>query len=149
MTRDLKLLIDGEFTEGTGDEVYEVHSPVTGEHIANVPVASKADIDRAVAAARRATEEMRHWTAFERAELCLRIYELWQERIEDVARTLTLEQGKPYKSEAIDDIAESGDYFQIAAEDVKRLGVVDLMTADAGGHHPAAGKAAITPWNSW
>ena len=152
MTRDLKLLIDGEFTEGTGDEVYEVHSPVTGEHIANVPVASKADIDRAVAAARRATEEMRHWTAFERAELCLRIYELWQERIEDVARTLTLEQGKPYKSEAIDDIAESGDYFQIAAEDVKRLSGELIPTTERTRRmftirRPVGVWAAITPWN--
>ena len=152
MTRDLKLLIDGEFTEGTGDEVYEVHSPVTGEHIANVPVASKADIDRAVAAARRATEEMRHWTAFERAELCLRIYELWQERIEDVARTLTLEQGKPYKSEAIDDIAESGDYFQIAAEDGKRLSGELIPTTERTRRmftirRPVGVWAAITPWN--
>ena len=38
-----------------------------------------------------------------------------------VARILTLEQGKPFAEEAVDDIAESGDYFQIAAEDVKRL----------------------------
>jgi hypothetical protein len=76
MTRDMQLYIDGEFTDGTGNDVYEVTSPVTGEHIANIPVASPADIDRAVAAARRATEEMRHWTAFERAELCLRIYEI-------------------------------------------------------------------------
>ncbi|HEX7100485.1 MAG TPA: aldehyde dehydrogenase family protein [Acidimicrobiia bacterium] len=152
MTRDLKLLIDGEFTEGTGDEVYELHSPVTGEHIANVPLASQADIDRAVAAARRATEEMRHWTAFERAELCLRIYELWQERVEDVARTLTLEQGKPYKAEAIDDIAESGDYFQIAAEDVKRLSGELIPTTERTRRmftirRPVGVWAAITPWN--
>src|SRR5688572_22503013 len=152
MTRDLKLLIDGEFTEGTGDEVYELHSPVTGEHIANVPLASQADIDRAVAAARRATEEMRHWTAFERAELCLRIYELWQERVEDVARTLTLEQGKPYKAAAIDDIAESGDYFQIAAEDVKRLSGELIPTTERTRRmftirRPVGVWAAITPWN--
>ncbi|HLT97571.1 MAG TPA: aldehyde dehydrogenase family protein [Acidimicrobiia bacterium] len=152
MTRDLGLYIDGEFTEGTGDEVYELHSPVTGEHIANVPIASTTDIDRAVAAARRATEEMRHWTAFERAELCLRIYELWQDRIEDVARTLTLEQGKPYRAEAIDDIAESGDYFQIAAEDVKRLAGELIPTTERTRrmftvHRPVGVWAAITPWN--
>ena len=152
MTRDLKLLIDGEFTEGTGDEVYELRSPVTGEHIANVPLASQTDIDRAVAAARRATEEMRRWTAFERADLCLRIYELWQERIEDVAKTLTLEQGKPFKAEAIDDIAESGDYFQIAAEDVKRLSGELIPTTERTRRmftirRPVGVWAAITPWN--
>jgi len=152
MTRDMKLYIDGEFTEGTGTDIYEVHSPVTGEHLANVPVASPADIDRAVAAARRATEEMRHWTAFERADLCLRIYELWQDRIEDIARTLTLEQGKPYRAESVDDIAESGDYFQIAAEDVKRLSGELIPTTERTRRmftvrRPVGVWAAITPWN--
>lgn len=148
----MKLYIDGEFTEGSGDEAYHITSPVTGDHIATIPVAAPADIDRAVAAARRATEEMRHWTAFERAELCLRIYELWQDRVEDVARTLTLEQGKPYKAEAIDDIAESGDYFQIAAEDVKRLSGELIPTTERTRRmftvrRPVGVWAAITPWN--
>ena len=149
MATDLKLFIAGEWTEGTGDGHYEVRSPSTGEHIYNVPMASPADIDRAVAGARDATEEMRHWTAFERAELCLRIYDLWQDQVEEIARILTIEQGKPYEAEAIDDIAESGDYFQIAAEDVKRLKGELIPTTEApphvhgappggglGGHHP-------------
>lgn len=152
MTRDMQLYIDGEFTAGTGTGVYEVHSPVTGEHIGNVPVASPSDIDRAVTAARRATDEMRHWTAFERAELCLRIYDLWQHKVEDIARTLTLEQGKPFKAESIDDIAESGDYFQIAAEDVKRLAGTLIPTTERTRRmftvpRPVGVWAAITPWN--
>lgn len=152
MARDLELFIAGEWTHGSGDEHYEVRSPVTGEHIYNVPKATEADIDRAVAAAREATDEMRHWTAFERAELCLRIYELWQERIDEVAKILTLEQGKPYSEEAIDDIAESGDYFQIAAEDVKRLAGEVIPTTERNRrmftvHRPVGVWAAITPWN--
>jgi succinate-semialdehyde dehydrogenase/glutarate-semialdehyde dehydrogenase len=152
MTTDLELFIAGEWTEGTGDDHYEVTSPVTGEHIYNVPKASQADIDRAVRAGREATDEMRHWTAFERAELCLQIYELWQDRIEDVARILTLEQGKPYQQESIDDIEESGDYFQIAAEDVKRLAGEVIPTTERNRrmftvHRPVGVWAAITPWN--
>ena len=152
MATDLKLLIAGEWTDGTGDEHYEVASPVNGEHIYSVPKASPADIDRAVSAAREATEEMRHWTAFERAELCLRIYQLWQEKIEDVARILTLEQGKPYEAESLDDIEESGDYFQIAAEDVKRLAGEVIPTTERNRrmftvHRPVGVWAAITPWN--
>ena len=73
MAQDLELYIGGEWTDGTGKEVYELHSPATGKHIANVPIASKADIDRAVSAARTAQDEFRHWSAFERAELCHRI----------------------------------------------------------------------------
>ena len=152
MAQDLKLYIDGEFTDGTGEETYEIRSPVTGEHIGTLPVASAADIDRAVASARRATEEMRHWTAFERAELCLRIYDLWQDQIEDIARTLTLEQGKPFRAEAVDDIAESADYFQIAAEDVKRLSGELIPTTERTRRmftipRPVGVWAAITPWN--
>jgi succinate-semialdehyde dehydrogenase/glutarate-semialdehyde dehydrogenase len=152
MALDLRLFIAGEWTEGTGEGHYEVKSPVTGEHIYNVPIASRADVDRAVAAAREATEEMRHWTAFERAELCLRIYDLWQERVEEVARILTLEQGKPYAEESLDDIAESADYFQIAAEDVKRLSGEVIPTTERTRrmftvHRPVGVWAAITPWN--
>ena len=152
MTKDLQIFIAGEFTDGTGDDHYEVSSPVTGEAIYRVPKASPADIDRAVSAAREATEEMRHWTAFERADVCLRIYEMWQERVDDVARTLTLEQGKPFAAEAVDDIAESGDYFQIAAEDVKRLSGEFIPTTERNRrmftvHRPVGVWAAITPWN--
>jgi succinate-semialdehyde dehydrogenase/glutarate-semialdehyde dehydrogenase len=152
MPTDLQLYIAGEWTDGTGDDHFKVHSPVTGDHIYNVPKASKADIDRAVAAARQATEEMRHWTAFERAEMCLRVYDLWQERAEDVARILTLEQGKPFRAEAIDDISESSDYLHIAAEDVKRLAGEVLPTTERNRrmftvHRPVGVWVAITPWN--
>ncbi len=152
MPTDLKLFIAGEWTEGTGDDHYEVHSPVTGEHIYNVPKASQADIDRAVKAAQEATADLRHWTAFERADLCLRIYDLWQEQVEEVARILTLEQGKPYAAESVDDIAESGDYFQIAAEDVKRLSGELIPTTERHRRmftvrRPVGVWAAITPWN--
>jgi succinate-semialdehyde dehydrogenase/glutarate-semialdehyde dehydrogenase len=152
MANDLKLFIAGDWTEGTGDDHYEVRSPSTGEHLYNVPKASPADIDRAVVAAREATEEMRHWTAFERADLCLRIYDLWQSQVDDVARILSMEQGKPYEAEAKDDIAESGDYFQIAAEDVKRLKGELIPTTTRHRRmftvrRPVGVWVAITPWN--
>jgi len=152
MAEQLKLYIAGEYTEGTGDGAWEVTSPVTGEHIYTVPRASRADIDRAVAAARAATDDLRHWSAFERAELCLRIHDLWQDKVDEVARKLTLEQGKPFHAEAIDDIAESGDYFQIAAEDVKRLAGSLIPTTERNRrmftvHRPVGVWANITPWN--
>jgi acyl-CoA reductase-like NAD-dependent aldehyde dehydrogenase len=152
MTVDLKLFIAGEWTTGSGSSVYELRSPATGDHIANVPLASSADVDRAVAAARQAAEEMRHWSAFERAELCLRAYEIWQERVDDIARILTMEQGKPYRAEAVDDIAESGDYLQIAAEDVKRMKGDLIPTTERNRRmftvrRPVGVWAAITPWN--
>lgn len=95
---------------------------------------------------------MRHWSAFERAELCLKAYELWQGRINEIARILTIEQGKPFKAEAVDDIAESADYLHIAAEDVKRMKGDLIPTTERHRRmftvrRPVGVWAAITPWN--
>ena len=152
MATQLDLFIGGKWTPGTGEGHYELRSPGTGEHLADVPRASKADVDQAVTAARAASEEMRHWSAFERADLCLRAFELWEGRVEEIARILTMEQGKPFRAEAIDDIAESGDYLQIAAEDVKRMKGDLIPTTERNRRmftvrRPVGVWAAITPWN--
>ena len=152
MVENLKLYIAGEWTEGTGDEFHELRSPVTGEHIANVPLASPADIDRAVETARAATEEMRHWSAFERADMCLRIAAAIEPLVEEIARIQTLEQGKPYYAESLDDIAEANQYFYNAAEDAKRLFGEVIPTSDRHKRmftflRPVGVWAAITPWN--
>ena len=152
MAEDLKLYIAGEWTEGTGDETVALRSPVTGEHIANVPLASPGDIDRAVAAARVAQDEYRHWSAFERAALCQRIADAVADNIEEVARIQTLEQGKPYHAESLADIEEANEYFLNAAEDVKRLSGENIPTSDRNKrmftfHRPVGVWGAITPWN--
>jgi succinate-semialdehyde dehydrogenase/glutarate-semialdehyde dehydrogenase len=152
VAEDLKLYIAGTWTEGTGNEFHELISPVTGEHIANVPLASPADIDRAVAAARLATEEMRFWSAFERADLCLRVAAAIEPLEEEIARIQTLEQGKPYHAESLDDIAEANQYFYNAAEDAKRLSGEVIPTSDRHKRmftfrRPVGVWAAITPWN--
>ncbi|MBT8199472.1 MAG: aldehyde dehydrogenase family protein, partial [Acidimicrobiia bacterium] len=60
MATDVNMYVAGEWTEGSRDAAYELKSPATGEHIANIPMASQTDIDRAVAAARAAQEDFRH-----------------------------------------------------------------------------------------
>ena len=152
MVDTLDLYLAGVWTPGTGTDVHRLVSPATGEHIADVPIASEADIDRAVAAARAATDEMRHWSAFERADLCLRIAAAIEPLIPEIARIQTLEQGKPYHSESLDDIAEANEYFSNAAEDVKRLSGEVIPTSDRNKRmftfrRPVGVWAAITPWN--
>jgi acyl-CoA reductase-like NAD-dependent aldehyde dehydrogenase len=152
MTETLKLYIAGEWTEGTGDSHHQLLSPATGEHIADVPLASAADIDRAVAAAREAAAEMRHWSAFERADLCLRIAAAIEPLVPEIARIQTLEQGKPYHAESLADITEANQYFLNAAEDVKRLKGEVIPTTDRSKRmftfpRPIGVWAAITPWN--
>jgi succinate-semialdehyde dehydrogenase/glutarate-semialdehyde dehydrogenase len=147
-----KIYIGGEWTEGTGDEAHELISPVTGEHLATVPIASAADIDRAVAAARAAQDDFRHWSPFERADLCHRIAGAIEEMVEEIARIQTLEQGKPYHAESLEDIQEANEYFINAAEDIKRLGGEVIPTTDRNKRmftfrRPVGVWAAITPWN--
>jgi acyl-CoA reductase-like NAD-dependent aldehyde dehydrogenase len=149
---DLKLFIAGEWTEGTGDGVYELHSPVTGEHIATVPRPSRGDVARAAQAAGDGTEALAAMSAFERAALCHRIADLIEGRVEELARIQTLEQGKPYKAESLPDIEEAAENFRIAAEDVKRLTTDILPSQDINKRiltfrKPVGRWAAITPWN--
>ena len=152
MAKTLDLYIAGEWTPGTGDTHHRLMSPVTGEHIADVPLASAADIDRAVAAARSAQDEYRHWSVFERAALCIRIAAAIDTMVPEIARIQTLEQGKPYHAESLTDIAEANQYFLNAAEDVKRLSGEVIPTSARSKrmftfHRPVGVWAAITPWN--
>jgi succinate-semialdehyde dehydrogenase/glutarate-semialdehyde dehydrogenase len=152
MTETAKIYLAGEWTEGTGTEAHRLISPVTGEHIADIPLASAADIDRAVASAREAQDEFRHWSAFERADLCHRIADAIDGNVEEVARIQTLEQGKPYHQESLADIEEANEYFTNAAEDIKRLGGEVIPTTNRTKRmftfrRPVGVWAAITPWN--
>ncbi len=152
MTDTTKIYVAGEWTEGTGDERFDVISPVTGEHLATVPIASHVDIDRAVAAAREAQDEYRHWSPFERAELCYRIGSAMTEMAEAVARLQTLEQGMPYHGESLYYIETSNEYFINAAEDIKRMHGEVIPASDRNKRmftfrRPVGVWAAITPWN--
>jgi len=149
---DVKLFIAGEWTEGTGDEFYKLVSPATGEHIANIPIASRADVDRAVAAAHTAQEEIKFWSPFERAEVCYRMADAIDANAEEIARIQTLEQGKPYFSESLGDVASASANLRKAAEDVKRLSGENRPSSDRNKRvftfrRPIGVWAAITPFN--
>ncbi len=149
---DVEMYLAGEWTRGTGTETRKLVSPVTGEHIANVPLPSEADVAQATAAARQAAEDFRHWSPFERADLCHRIADAIVARVADIARIQTLEQGKPYHEESVGDIEECVEYFRNAAEDVKRLKGEVIPVSERTKrmftfHRPVGVWAAITPWN--
>src|SRR5262245_36912166 len=81
-----------------------------------------------------------------------RIADVLEERKDELARSLTLENGKPFKAEALDDVAEMADNFRSSAEDAKRLETSVIPTQDAGKRMLTLRRAngvyaAITPWN--
>ena len=150
--RTLQNFIAGDWVESTGTEVRQIVSPVTGETLAEVPDASAEDVAGAAKAAREAQGAWGARSAWERAEVCHRIADLIEERKEEMARELTLEQGKPYLAEAIPDIEETAENFRIAAEDVKRMETAIIPSQDANKRiltfrKPNGVYAGITPWN--
>src|ERR1044072_3022552 len=90
-----QLLIGGELTDPLGEDVIEVVSPHTEEVIGRVPHASRADVDRAVAAARRAFDEgpWPRTTLDERIEVVTRIKDAFTVRHEEIARVISAENG--------------------------------------------------------
>jgi succinate-semialdehyde dehydrogenase/glutarate-semialdehyde dehydrogenase len=150
--RTLQNFIGGDWVESTGTNVRRVVSPVTGETLAEAPDASVEDVARAAKSARDAQGAWGARSAWERAEICRAIADVIDARREEMARELTLEQGKPYLAEAIPDIEEIAENFRIAAEDVKRLETAILPSQDVAKRiltfrKPNGVYAAITPWN--
>jgi acyl-CoA reductase-like NAD-dependent aldehyde dehydrogenase len=150
--RTLQNFIAGDWVDATGERTREIVSPVTGETLAEAPDATREDVDRAVRAAREAQPRWAALSAWERAAVCHRIADLIEERKEEMARELTLEQGKPYTAEALPDIEETAENFRIAAEDVKRMETAIIPSQDRGKRiltfrKPNGVYAGITPWN--
>jgi acyl-CoA reductase-like NAD-dependent aldehyde dehydrogenase len=150
--RTLQNFIGGDWVESTGTNVRQIVSPVTGETLAEVPDASAEDVDRAAVAARKAQPGWAALSAWDRAAVCHAIADLIDERKEDMARELTLEQGKPYTAEAIPDIDETAENFRIAAEDVKRMETAIIPSQDVNKRiltfrKPNGVYGCITPWN--
>jgi succinate-semialdehyde dehydrogenase/glutarate-semialdehyde dehydrogenase len=150
--RTLQNFIGGEWVDATGDSACEIVSPVSGEKLADAPNASTADLDRAVAAARDAQPRWAALSAWDRAKVCHAIADLIDERREEFARELCVEQGKPYKAEGLPDIEETAENFRIAAEDVKRLESAIIPSQDVNKRiltfRVANGVyGCITPWN--
>ena len=95
-----------------------------GDRQANrsVPQGDRDDARAAIAAARDAQDGWARLTAFERAAKMGAVAEVIQSRRDELARTLTTDQGKPLHAEAYDEVDELLEYWHMAAEDAKRLG---------------------------
>lgn len=148
----LSMYIDGRWVASDSGRTMPVISPVTGEEIATVPRGTRADVGRAVTAARAVQPSFARWTPFERRQLCHAIAESILQRREALAEQLTLEQGKPYQSEALSEVDDTAEMFRIAAEDITRLEGAVIPSSDAAKRiitirQPRGTYGVITPWN--
>ena len=138
-------------TEPSG-ETYEAISPATGEVIGTVAQGDREDARAAIDAAGRAAEAWAGLTAFDRAARMHAVGDAIEARRDELARTLTLDQGKPLAAEAYGEVEELVDYWRMAAEDAKRLGG-ELPNSFSPGkrvmlvRRPIGVVGVISPWN--
>ena len=148
----MKLFINGHWVESDAKDQIDVVSPSTGQLLAKIPHASASDVDRAVRAARLAWDAWRLTPPFERAAACHRIADRLMERKVEIATIISMEQGKPFFTEALPEVDETAENFRIAAEDVKRLESPIIPARDPNKRlftfKVAIGTwGIITPWN--
>jgi acyl-CoA reductase-like NAD-dependent aldehyde dehydrogenase len=152
VSRDFGMVVGGAWVESESGERIEATSPATGEIIGSVPSGTREDASRAIAAAGEARRGWASLSAFERAAAMERVAELVEERREDLARTLTLDQGKPLHAEAYDEIEELVAYWRMAAADATRLAgsmppSIDASKRILAYRVPRGVVGVITPWN--
>jgi len=145
------LLIDGHWVTPSGLARFDVTNPSTGAVLAQVAKGGKAEAEAAIAAANAALPDWRDRTAKERSTILRRWHDLVVEHVEDLARILTAEQGKPL-AEARAEILYGAAFFEFYAEEAKRIHG-ELLPSFARDRRIAVMKqpigvvAAITPWN--
>ncbi|BEL02437.1 NAD-dependent succinate-semialdehyde dehydrogenase [Actinoplanes sichuanensis] len=145
---DLSLYIDGEWI--TDRATLPVLNPATEEVIAHLPLATAADLDRAVAAAVRGFRVWRDTPIADRTRILLKAADLLTARADRVARVMTLEQGKPL-AEARGEVLRVAGALRWDAEDARRA-YGRIIPSEAGTvlsvrHEPVGPVAAFTPWN--
>jgi aldehyde dehydrogenase (NAD+) len=137
------LFIDGEFVDGSGD-VFDTISPATEEVIARIAQADASDVDRAVAAARRAYD--RTWSRMsgsDRGKYLFRIARLVQERSRELAVAESLDNGKPIRETRDVDVPLVAAWFFYYAGWADKLAYAGL-----GPNPRSLGVAAqVIPWN--
>jgi len=147
---DLQLFIDGSWRTGEGRDHHTVINPVHGGGIADVPLATKADIDEALAAADRAWPAWRTTDADKRGAILHKTADLLRERADSIARLMTQEQGKPL-AESRAEVIGSASLFDWYAEEIKR-DYGRTLVRPAGQlsrviRQPVGPTATFTPWN--
>lgn len=146
-----QMLIGGRWTDGAAKQAIGVENPATEEVVGSVPAGTARDAEDALAAARKAQPEWAQTPAIERAR---RIWALRDAVLRDqaeLARVVTLEQGKPLR-EAEGEIGAAANFLSYAAENARRI-EGEILPSDNRDEDvwirraPYGVVAGLTAWN--
>jgi succinate-semialdehyde dehydrogenase / glutarate-semialdehyde dehydrogenase len=146
-----RMYIDGQWCTAQNGRTLGVINPATEEVLAAIAYGGRAETRRAIEAAHRSLPAWMKLTAWDRAKILKKTAELMRERTDAIARTLTLEQGKPL-AESRAELLHSADTFEWFAEEGKRAyGQVIPHSVQGKRYvtvkHPVGVVGAISPWN--
>ena len=152
MTEHVRMFVDGDWVDAENGAVFDAFGPSTGAVVGSVAEGARGDAQRAIDAANRAWPAWAARSVFERAAAMERVATVIDERRDDLARTLTLDQGKPLRAEAFDEVAELITYFEMAAADARRMEGLMPPSVDANKRVllyrvPRGVVSIISPWN--
>ena len=151
MIHDVSLFIDGKWCPAASGRTLSVINPANGETVVNLAHADVEDLDRALEAAERGFHTWRRMSAYDRSKIMRKAADLLRSRAGDIARLMTLEQGKPL-AESKGETMAAADVIDWFAEEARRTygrivparaeGVYQLVIKE-----PVGPVAAFTPWN--
>lgn len=143
--------IDGQWVAAVSEKTIVVHNPYDGSALGTVPNAGQEEAMHAIMAANDAWHDWKMMTAKERSDLLLAWSALINENKEDLARIMTLEEGKPI-AESRGEIDYANSFIRWFAEEGRRV-YGDMIPSNKLNQHlmvikqPIGVVAAITPWN--
>ena len=147
----VQMLINGELVGATGGKTIQVRNPANGEVVGEVPRGTAADVDAAVGAAAKAFPAWAAMPAIKRAQLMHEAARKMREVVDEVAKLLSLEQGKPLAHAKLEAgrVAENLDYFAGLADKLRGdyIPLDDPAKFGITIRRPVGVVAAITPWN--
>ncbi|RFB78796.1 aldehyde dehydrogenase [Methylovirgula sp. 4M-Z18] len=153
LTIESRAFIDGAYVPALSGETFDRISPIDGTLLAKIANCGPADIDRAVAAARKAFEDgrWRHLAPVEKKKILLKFAALIRENIDEIALLESLDVGKVIGNALAVDVPNCADCIQYYAEladklydEVAPTGPMDQAVIR---HEPLGVVAAIVPWN--
>jgi aldehyde dehydrogenase (NAD+) len=147
MSHEMQFYIDGEWVDPKIPQPFEVIDPSTEEAYAKISLGSKADVDLAVAAARRAFVGFSQTSKAERIELLQRILKAYQARYKDLAAAISKEMGAPTQLAMNAQAAMGVGHISKMIEVLKDFEFEHLEGTTLIAKEPIGVVAMITPWN--
>ena len=153
--RKAGMLIDGKMVQAASGKSFPVYNPATGTVIANVPEGDKADVDLAVAAARRAFDDG-VWAKFGpsgRGKMLWKLADLLERDLEEFAELESIDNGKPYAVARVADLPLAVDMFRYMAGWATKISGTQLPLSLPGEYlsytvrEPVGVVGQIIPWN--